>query len=75
VAVGDVAKLILATAKALAGKGPPRDGCRNQTKAQWAKAEIIALGSRDAPLEILGLSQKLWAAGRFAIALSARRGL
>jgi hypothetical protein len=48
---------------------------RNQTKAQWAKTEIIALGSRDAPLEILALSQKLRAAGGFAIALSARRGL
>ncbi|HXB86352.1 hypothetical protein [Mycobacterium sp.] len=48
---------------------------RNQAKAQWAKAEIIARGSRDAPVEILGLSQKLWAAVGFDIALSARRGL
>jgi len=56
-------------------KGHLVTAARNQTKAQWAKAEIIARGSRDAPVEILGLSQKLWAAVGFDIALSARRGL
>jgi hypothetical protein len=36
---------------------------------------MAARNQAKAPLEVLGLNQKLRAAGGFAIALSARRGL